>query len=332
MIPIPAEIIKKTAFEFLKRSPGVVQRFSPQASNALDKLMTLFNPEMTKIASETASATLTAGNSAAVAAARQLRLDPKHIQDCLSGLYGHVSSEDWNQLNELFGLMKGHENALEILGDDGLKVINGYFSRLKKDPLAILDNVLGETGSALTQDPEKIVLDNLLGIIKAKVENPNGHIHNLQKALDFVGYKFNVTDYIADKVLTSDFENCLRACIKGEEPAPGLLKGFWQKQAFNHCRKLMNYLGENPDKILAKGPQAAYWMRYTSGPIMLFLNRIPIIGKLLCFAFPFATDIVGATGEEAVRKRLETIAAVIAKNKTSKQEVPPVASGSAPAG
>lgn len=323
-----AEIIIKNAPQLMQTARSLLGKLLQADTAVVNTVETATTKAVALSSTETLAKTAAdAGLSQSVFGAGQL----PELKEFIAGLNGQATSVEKKILGQIEGMM---EQGTRVTSENKkeLEEILKKFAFPDEVANASAPGQGAAEAAALTQDPEKIVLDNLLGIIKAKVENPNGHIHNLQKALDFVGYKFNVTDYIADKVLTPDFENCLRACIKGDEPAPGLLKGFWQKQAFNHCRKLMNYLGENPDKILKKGPQAAYWMRYTSGPIMLFLNRIPIIGKLLCFAFPFATDIVGATGEEAVRKRLETIAAVIAKNKTSKQEVPPVASSSGPAG
>lgn len=322
------QVAVKNALKLLQDSQGVIKQFTPQASGALDKLITLFHPDTLKIGTDTASATLTAGNSAAIATVRQLRLDPKHIQDCLSGLYGHISPQDWTQLNELFGLIKGHENALEILGEDGLKVINQYFSSLKQNPLAAVT----KTVAAVPKGDTEAVLEEVLGIFSAKVSRPDGHVHNISKVLNALGIKGipspqEIPGYLQKHIITDDFKDCLRACIEGKTPNEALLNGgFWQKKAFSLCQGLLNQARDNPEIILKGGPQASYFLRYSAGPIMGFLRGIPVFGWLLSWLFPFAVDLVGSTGEQAVNDKLKNIINILQKNKprNASQQIAPV--------
>ena len=59
---------------------------------------------------------------------------------------------------------------------------------------------------------------------------------------------------------------------------------------------------------------------------MAAISRIPVIGWIAAWLFPFAIDLVGSTGEKGVNDKLKSIIGILQKNKpgNASQQVTPV--------
>ena len=307
-----AKGLATVAVEALKKAPKLVKPLTQEASSAAQKLRGIFDDAVknaskaAEVTADTASATLTNSTINVNKAVK----DSKAFYDSISALRPHLDDEQWKVLDMLWGATQKGNTAL---GADDLKTFQSFFTQLGEEQVAVAGHI------AHAIPPEEEVISNVVGILEETVTNKSGHFYNLSRLANTFGVKGMPTPdqlpkYLSDKIITRDFKDCLRACIQGKEPPEGLLKSFWQKQAFNMSRKLIDTARNNPELILEKGPQAAYWLQHSSGPIMSFLHRVPFIGGALAYLYPLVPSAVGATGSKTVGGNIRNIIRVFEEN------------------
>ena len=184
------------------------------------------------------------------------------------------------------------------------------------------------------QDDTSVVLENLLGLLNAKITKRNGHVYMFLKwagpALKFFGIDVPTPEELPKKVksyLTENemFLNAMRAVIENKAVVTSGMTWI-QKMALSSSKKLLNYTANHPEAVLEGGPQAAYALKFMSGTFIPIVGSVPIVGRLLRWAYPFVVDEMNSAGELKEREYLSTILERLAKYHTTNQAESPAES------